>query len=80
MRCTHCQTAWFYRFHEYAAAPGGDDLTSWFTRLDDEEAERIRTTADPAAVDLGFLEQRPSWMYDDEGARQVPGQPRRSWN
>ena len=27
MRCTHCQTPW-YRFHEYAAASGGDDLTS----------------------------------------------------
>jgi hypothetical protein len=80
MRCAHCQTLWFYRFHEHAAAPGGDDLTSWFTRLNDEEAERILTTEDPHALDLGFLTTRQSWMHDDEGPRQVHGQPGHPWS
>jgi hypothetical protein len=57
-----------------------DALTSWFSRLDEEEAERIRAAEDPAAVDLAFLEQRPSWMDDAEGSRQVPGQPSRPWS
>jgi hypothetical protein len=30
---------------------GPDDLTSWFTTLDGEEAERIRTADDTAAMD-----------------------------
>jgi hypothetical protein len=80
MRCTHCHTPWFYRFSEYVTFDGPDDLTSWFTRLDDEEAERIRTADDTAAIDLGFLEQRQSWMHDGEGPRQVSGQPRRPWS
>ena len=80
MRCTRCQAPWFYRFSEYVTFDGPDDLTSWFTRLDDEEAERIRAAEDPAAADLAFLEQRPSWVHDREGARQVSGQPRRPWS
>lgn len=59
---------------------GPDDMTSWFTGLDGEEAERIRTADDTAAMDLGFLEQRQSWMHDGEGPRQVSGQPRRPWS
>jgi hypothetical protein len=80
MRCTRCQAPWFYRFSEYVTFDGPDDLTSWFTRLDEEEAERIRAAEDPAAADLAFLEQRPSWVHDREGARQVSGQPRRPWS
>jgi hypothetical protein len=78
LRCQHCQAFWFYRFHEYAAA--GDDLTSWFTRLTDEEADRLRSTRDPAAVDVAFLTTRPSWMHDDQGPRPVPGQPSHPWS
>jgi len=80
MRCAHCRSPWFYRFHDYAASAGGDDLTSWFTRLNDEEAEHIQTIEDPAAVDLDFLNTRRSWMHDDRGPRQVPGQPRHPWS
>ena len=76
LRCARCQAPWFYRFHEY---PGIDDLTSWFTRLNDEEAERIRATENPTTLDLGFLEARPSWMHDDRGPRKVPGQPSHPW-
>jgi hypothetical protein len=79
MRCTHCQAPWFYRFHEYAT-PAGDDLTSWYTRLTVEEAKRIRTVEEPTGLDLGFLETRQSWMHDDEGPRQVPGQPSHPWS
>jgi hypothetical protein len=75
-----CQTPWFYRFHEYVTFAGPDDLTSWFTGLNDEEAERIRATEDPAALDLGFLGTRPSWMHDGQGPRQVPGQPGHPWS
>jgi hypothetical protein len=80
MRCAHCQTPWFYRFHEHAAAPDGDDLTSWYTRLTDEEAKCIQSTEDPDAVDLGFLETRQGWMHDERGPRQVPGQPSHPWS
>jgi hypothetical protein len=80
MRCTRCQAPWFYRFHEYVTFLGPDDLTSWFTRLDEEEAERLQAVQDRDALDLGFLETRPSWMHDDQGPRQVPGQPRRPWS
>jgi hypothetical protein len=80
MRCRHCQAPWFYRFHEHTAAPGGDDLTSWFTRLNDEEAERILTTEDPDALNLEFLTTRQSWMHDDQGPQQVPGQPSDLWS
>jgi hypothetical protein len=79
MRCTHCPTPWFYRVHEYAT-PAGDDLTSWYTRLADEEAERILTTEDPTVLDLDFLKSRQSWMHDDEGSRQVAGQPSHPWS
>ena len=79
MRCTHCQTPWFYRFHEYWT-PAGDDLTSWHTQLTDEEAERILTTEDPADLDLDFLKSRQSWIQDDEGPRQVTGQPSHPWS
>jgi hypothetical protein len=72
MRCARCQTPWFYRFHEYVTFVGPDDLTSWFTRLNDEEAERLQAAEDGTAVDLDFLETRPSWMHDDRGPRQVP--------
>ena len=79
MRCTRCQTPWFYRFHAYATT-AGDDLTSWYTRLTNEEAERILATEDPAALDLDFLKSRQNWMQDDEGPRQVPGQPSHPWS
>lgn len=78
LRCTHCRTPWFYRFNEYAG-PDGDDLTSWYSRLTDEEAERLQAAQDLTAVDLSFLEARPSWMHDDQGPRQVSGQPSRPW-
>jgi hypothetical protein len=80
MRCARCQAPWFYRFHEYVTFAGPDDLTSWFTRLNDEEAERLQATEDPAAVDLHFLEGRRSWMHDDRGPRQVRGQPSHPWS
>jgi hypothetical protein len=80
MRCARCRAPWFYRFHEQVSFAGPDDLTSWFTRLDDKEAERIRTTEDPAGLDLGFLTTRQSWMHDDRGPRQVPGQPSHPWS
>jgi hypothetical protein len=80
MRCGRCQAPWFYRFHEYVTFTGPDDLTSWFTRLDDEEAERLQVAEDGTAVDLDFLETRPSWMHDDRGPRQVPGQPSHPWS
>jgi hypothetical protein len=80
MRCARCKAPWFYRFHEQVTFAGPDDLTSWFTRLNDEEAERLQATEDPAAVDLDFLQTRRSWMQDDRGPRQVPGQPSHPWS
>ncbi|MDX2643239.1 hypothetical protein PV341_06550 [Streptomyces sp. PA03-1a] len=74
--CAACRTYWFHRFHEYPGwSGGGDDLTTWYTRLTPAEGERLRDTADPSAEDLSFLRTRPGWMDDARGSRRVDGAP-----
>ncbi|WUD70952.1 hypothetical protein OG937_04295 [Streptomyces sp. NBC_00510] len=74
--CTGCRTFWFHRFHEYPDwSGGGDDLTTWYTRLTPAEGERLRDAADPSAEDLSFLRTRPGWMDDARGSRRVDGAP-----
>lgn len=76
LRCTTCQTFWFYRFHEHVDwSSGDDDLTSWYSRLTTTEGERLRDTTDPSGEDISFLRTRPSWMDDAQGIQQVDGAP-----
>ncbi|MFF7209699.1 hypothetical protein ACFZAU_04060 [Streptomyces sp. NPDC008238] len=76
LSCTGCRAFWFHRFHGFIDwSGGGDDLTTWYSRLTPEEGERLRDVADPAAEDLSFLRTRPSWMDDARGPRQVAGAP-----
>jgi hypothetical protein len=80
-QCASCGTYWFHRFHEYVNwSTGGDDLTSWFTALTDEEGAKLRNVTDGHGEDLSFLTTRPSWRDDRDGAQRVDGAPDRPWS
>jgi hypothetical protein len=79
-QCTSCGTYWFYRFHEYVSWSDGDDMTSWFTRLTEEEGERLRHTTDPGGEDLSYLTTRASWIDDGDGVKRVDGAPDHPWS
>ncbi|MFF0493441.1 hypothetical protein ACFYTQ_30855 [Nocardia sp. NPDC004068] len=80
-RCTSCAAYWLYRFHEYTDwASGVDDLTSWFTRLTDEEGTRILGAAEHEQTDLSFVRRRTSWLNDRDGVRRVKGAPHQPWS
>ncbi|GAB3879153.1 hypothetical protein ACFQ1S_17865 [Kibdelosporangium lantanae] len=76
LRCTRCETFWFYRFNEYVDYAGGDDdLTSWYTQLTTAEGERLRDTTNPSGEDTSFLRNRPAWMHDARGTQRVGDSP-----
>jgi hypothetical protein len=80
-RCASCGTYWFYRFHEYVTwSAGGDEVTSWFTRLTEDEGERLRRTTDRDAEDLSYLTTRASWIDDANGVERVTGAPDHPWS
>ncbi|MBF0103555.1 MAG: hypothetical protein HQK77_21870 [Desulfobacterales bacterium] len=76
-QCQNCKRYWFYRFSEYVSYITDDDLTVWYSSLTEEEAETILNSQD--MPDLSFLSNRPSFMKDAEGVKQVHGQPTRPW-
>lgn len=79
-RCTRCGASWFWRLHEDVNFndDDGDQVTVWYTRLTEEEGQRIwKATERP---DLAFLSDREAIRIDDHGVRRVPGQPTGPWS
>ena len=76
LRCASCSAWWFYRFNERVDwLAGDDDLTSWWSRLSDDEATSLVGAPLRADIDLSFLRERPSWLDDRAGPRKVTGAP-----
>ena len=80
-RCTSCGAHWFHRWHEMIDfdGGGGDSVTEWYTQITDEES-RTLLSAD-GRPDLRFLGlgKRRAICVDEEGAREVLGQPEHPW-
>ncbi len=79
-RCTSCGARWFHRWHERMKSDGGaDSMIDWYTRITDEEC-RILVSA-KQRPDLSFLglTKRAAICIDEDGAREVSGQPGYPW-
>ena len=79
-QCASCGAKWFHRWHEFMNFDGGpDEVTDWYTRITEEECRNLLAADGP--VDFGFLElgRRPALCVDEQGAREVVGQPEESW-
>jgi hypothetical protein len=79
-RCASCGVNWFHRWHEMMNFDGGADfMTDWYTRLTDEEGRTL--AAAEGRPDLAFLGlgKRPAICVDEDGAKEVTGQPEWPW-
>jgi hypothetical protein len=72
-RCEGCGAYWIYRYHEYVTFDAEDDWTVWYSLLSPEEGERVLEGEE--RPDLTFIRDRPSFMEDRQGVKQVPGSP-----
>jgi hypothetical protein len=75
-QCRKCKTYWFKRFYEWVDWSGGnDEITTWYTKLTEDEAKIILQTKERKELDLSYLEDRESIMDDGSSLRNTKGQP-----
>jgi hypothetical protein len=75
-QCRTCKTYWFKRFYEWVDWSGGnDEITTWHTKLTEDEAKIIIQTKERKELDLSYLQDRESIMDDRNSIRIVKGQP-----
>jgi hypothetical protein len=77
-QCRKCKTYWFKRFYEWVDWSGGDDeITTWHTKLTEDEAKIILQAKKRNDLDLDYLKDRETIMDDGGSVKITKGQPTR---
>jgi len=75
-QCRKCKTYWFKRFYEWVDWSGGDDeITTWHTKLTEDEAKIILQAKKRNDLDLSYLKDRETIMDDGSSIKITKGQP-----
>ncbi len=75
-RCVECSSYWFRRFHEWENWSGGsDDLTTYYTRISDQESKIIISANNREELNLSYLEKRESIVDENGNISVTKGQP-----
>ena len=75
-QCRKCKTYWFKRFYEWIDWNGGDDeITTWYTKLTENEARNIIQAKKRNELDLSYLKDRETIMDDRGSIKITKGQP-----